>query len=412
MAVIKIKTIVELFDACQLENVVAGLRFKPEKIVFVGFDEMDSNRQEAIEKFFGMKRIRVIVEYEKIEDRYDYNAIYSKLLNIVETNSDCCFDLTGGREFVLAAMGEISAVKNIPMVQFDVKTGDFKRVKNCDGIEPLPKCSIKVDENVVLNGGTVIHGDKNDYNWNLNGELWHTIDILWNICKADCAKWNFQCGVFDNFEKYGYLDLKTLTVKAEINILKEHKKSTHIYDDILDLLKLNGYITDYKNDGKTITYRYKNSDIHQCLTKAGNVLELYTYKTAHEINQKNPGLYDDIDIGVFVDWDGKVFHKSYHKCETRNEVDVVIMRDMIPVFISCKNGNLDNEALYELYTVADKFGGQYAKKILLTSYVNSDKSKRRYLLKRAEDMGIITIEDVDKMTKKEFAGELIKHTIS
>ncbi len=411
MAVIEIKTIIELFDACQIENVVAGLRFLPEKIVFVGFDEvMKPRKQNALKKFFEMHNMNVEIEFEKIEDRYKYDTIYNKLLSIVEKNEDCCFDLTGGRELVLTAMGEISAVKNVPMVQFNVRTGRYIPVKNCENIEVAEKCSITIDESVVLNGGSVVHSDRNDYKWTFNNELYCAIDILWDICSMDCAKWNFQCDVFEGFEKFGSFDKNTLTVKASLSHIKECKKATFVDYDILSRLKKNGYILDYENDGEFITYRYKNSDIHQCLTKAGNILELYTYKTLQEINGDQPGLYDDIDVGVFVDWDGIEYKRSEHKRETRNEIDVVAIRDLVPIFISCKNGNIDNEALYELYTVADKFGGEYVKKILLTSFVSSDLNKRKYLLKRAEDMGIITIEDVDKMTKIKFKSELIKYT--
>ena len=33
----KVKTLIEIFDGCQIENVIAGLRLKPEKIIFIGY---------------------------------------------------------------------------------------------------------------------------------------------------------------------------------------------------------------------------------------------------------------------------------------------------------------------------------------------------------------------------------------
>ena len=39
-------TLIELFDSCQIENVIAALRFKPQKIVFVGFKEVMTKKRQ------------------------------------------------------------------------------------------------------------------------------------------------------------------------------------------------------------------------------------------------------------------------------------------------------------------------------------------------------------------------------
>ena len=73
------KTLIELFDTCQIENVIAALSFVPEKIVFVGFKEsMTEKRRNDLAKFFKMHGIEVKLEFE-IVGRYDYSAIYEKL---------------------------------------------------------------------------------------------------------------------------------------------------------------------------------------------------------------------------------------------------------------------------------------------------------------------------------------------
>ena len=77
--------------------------------------------------------------------------------------------------------------------------------------------------------------------------------------------------------------------------------------------------------------------------------------------------------------------------DTENESDGVMMRGMVPVFISCKNGYIDREELYKLNVVANRFGGKYAKKVLFaTSLDDSDYSQ--FLRQRAKDMGIKVIE--------------------
>ena len=83
---------------------------------------------------------------------------------------------------------------------------------------------------------------------------------------------------------------------------------------------------------------------------------------------------------------------------------------MRPVLISCKNGSVNKEALYELDTVASRYGGDYSKKILVTSYIATSQKQSRYILARAADMGIRVISGVDSMSHDEFIEALYKVT--
>ena len=48
--------LIELFDECQLNNVVASLAFKPEKIIFLGYKKvMNVQKTAALKKFFEIK---------------------------------------------------------------------------------------------------------------------------------------------------------------------------------------------------------------------------------------------------------------------------------------------------------------------------------------------------------------------
>ena len=403
--VVIIKTLIELFDSCQTENVVAGLRFLPKKIVFVGFKEvMTKKRLRDLNKFFELRNINIEIECE-IVGRYDYDAICNKLNEIIDRNEDCCFDLTGGKELVLTAMGDVSAVRNIPMFQFNVRTGELIRVKNCDDIAEPEKASMTVNECVLLNGGAVVSDGGADFNWDLNGDFKKDIDTIWEICKENCGLWNRQATVFDSFERFGTVD-DGCRVTVNLRKMRETGHDTLLDTELVSELVRRGLLTECSITENVLTYTYKNDQVRQCISKAGNILELYVYKTAKEIAETEPGFYDDIDIGVFVDWDGVVHDSTSKERDTRNEIDVILMRDLVPVFISCKNGEVHKEALYELSIMAERFGGEYARKILLTSYVNTDSDSKKYLLQRASDMGIKVIDGVDKMSKEEFAGEL------
>mgnify|MGYP002514930257 CR=1 FL=1 len=112
--------------------------------------------------------------------------------------------------------------------------------------------------------------------------------------------------------------------------------------------------------------------------------------TAKEIAYKEQGFYDDIDVGVIVDWDAD---DSRNTVDTRNEIDVMLMRDLVPVFISCKNGDIGEEELYKLHTVATRFGGPHVRKMLIATKLSQYKvpKSRDSLMQRAKDMDILTV---------------------
>ena len=113
---------------------------------------------------------------------------------------------------------------------------------------------------------------------------------------------------------------------------------------------------------------------------------------------------DDCKVGVHLDWDGIIHEKPGE--DVLNEIDVLSLKGIIPTFISCKSGKMDSHqslhALYELDTVAKRFGGKYAKKILATN----EELRIRYV-ERAEEMGI-DLRSVASVTSDTNRSEVIE----
>ncbi|MBQ4518462.1 MAG: DUF1887 family protein [Clostridia bacterium] len=389
-------TLIELFDDCQIENVIAGLRVCPEKIIFVGFKEtMEEKRTEALEAFFTMRNICIKLEYIVVE-RDDFAQICGVLHNIIDKNDDCCFDLTGGKELVLTAMGAVSSERNIPMIQFDVETGKMLRVRHAEDIPETENSTMTIAESMVLNGGSVVPDEEGFFEWDITEEFTKDVKAMWEICRNKCGLWNCCCFAFSILEENGILD-EELKLSADVRCLERKKIKIQWDNDVITALANQGLIKEFTIENNHISFAYKNRQVQACLTKAGNILELYTYLTLRGIAEKEPGCYDDIDIGVMVDWDGIIHDADAEEKDTSNEIDVMLMRDLVPVFISCKNGEVKKEALYELETVANKLGGKYAKKILLSTFVCKNPNSRKFIEQRAEDMGIRLITGVNKM---------------
>ncbi|MBO5930427.1 MAG: DUF1887 family protein, partial [Clostridia bacterium] len=138
-------TLIELFDDCQIENMIAGLKFRPEKIIFLGFkNTMTAKRKADLERFLEIKGLNITLEYE-IVSRYNYQEIVDRLLYLLERNDDCAFDLTGGKELVLLAMGNVAASHNVPMFQFDIHNDRIVEICGCDALPQGKEVSLTID---------------------------------------------------------------------------------------------------------------------------------------------------------------------------------------------------------------------------------------------------------------------------
>lgn len=400
---INIKTLIELFDDCQIENMIAGLKFEPEKIIFLGFEKtITEKRKEDLKKFLNLRGLSIELEYEIVE-RFDYQGIVDRLLHILDKNEDCAFDLTGGKELVLLAMGNVASSYNVPMFQFDIHNERFIEIKDCNDLPEEKQISLNISENVALNGGCVLGGNSTNSKWKLTVDFKEDILKTWVVCKKDCQLWNKNSTTFGLIEHFGINN--DLYVKSDIEKFGKSIDFPVFYEKILLHLQEKGLVRECRVNENTLEFRYKNGQVRKMLLKGGNILELYTYMIAHEISQENDGLYNDINVGVFIDWDGVMHEVKESVKDTRNEIDVMLMRGVKPVFISCKNGELKKEALYELDTVANRFGGEYAKRIIVTTDVGTNFKGYNYILQRAKDMDIKIIGDVNKMCKEEFKRE-------
>lgn len=403
----EIKTLIELFVEYQIENVIASLLYRPEKVVFMGYKNvMTARRRAAAERLFAMKKMKTEIEYV-FTDRYDYGEMTDKLRAIADENEDCVIDITGGKEVMLAAIGEVCSERKLPMIKFDLKYGRHMSVISGVPLRGGDDISLTIPEIVALNGGAVITDGGTDFQWVLSEDFKNDIESMWEICKKNCIQWNRQSMELAACERYGTAD-ENLNVRCAVSGGVRGQNIDLEYGFVQQLVK-RGLITHYTNKDGLISLTYKNEQVYRCLTKAGNILELYAYMLLNEIDDNEGGYYNDLDIGVFVDWDGEVHSGSEHIYDTKNEIDLIAMRGITPVFVSCKNGEARKEALYELDTLAEHFGGRYARKVLFATYISPDEDSKKYIEQRARDMNIVIIDGVDKMSREELKRVLRKN---
>ncbi len=407
---VKDMTYIEFFDKTSTENICSCLINIPERVVLIGDNSKVLKKySERYEKLFKDRGHNVDFIYRTV-NRNNLIDIVEKLSRLVEEYDDCVIDLTGGEDLCLVAAGIVSekyADKNIQMHRCNIRNN---KLVDCDkdGVtieKEVPK--LTVEENIHIYGGAVVYEDvkpQGTYVWDVDEEFHEEINAMWDICKKDVRLWNTQISVFAAAESVRDTKEDVLTTIAPAAAVEDVVESgggkfVSIGEIVRGLHKA-GLLREYSYDGETLKIKYKNMQIKRCLTKAGLALELKVFVTALAVKEDGDAVYSDAMNGVYIDWDGEI-DTDTQNYDTENEIDVVMMKGMVPVFVSCKNGRVEMEELYKLNTVADRFGGKYVKKVLIAEALDPDSAFTKYLRQRAFDMGIRLVENIHEKTQAE-----------
>lgn len=380
-------TNIEFFDIEPIENLITCFNYKMDRVIYFGYKgtmtpERISNTRKSLKRLCGITDAKFIEVSKTNLDRM-LETIEAEIKNERREGHNCFFDLTGGEDLLMVAMGILSTKYEMPMHQYQVYTNKLivLNEKDVPGIEQkgeLRHVKFTLDDAIAIQGGVINYRQQKTSKSHLDDEEFEKdVSKIWRVVKDSPRRWNGLSGVFKNLI---YQEKEHLTVVTDPEKLKEvlRKCSGINYRQALvALCELRDYgiLKNVQTEGNEIRFTYKNEIIRECLLDAGCPLELHTY-----YEKKNCGRYSDCRVGVHVDWDGVVNGKTE---DVINEVDVLALEGFIPVFISCKNGKVNQMALYELKTVARRFGGRYAKMKLAVTQKLSEAHEER-----AEEMGI------------------------
>lgn len=401
-------TVVEFFINSPLENMISCMSLRPQKVIFVG----DGRRMRRFVSIYESvaKRLGIDSVFEvRTAPNNSINALTKVLTDIIETEDDCCFDLTGGEDLALVAMGIVfqsyKGVKNIQMQRFNIRTG---RLIDCDSDDDTPSVyssvSMKVHEYIALFGGAITDSVKYDATRD------EDLKKLWDICRMKPHAWNKAINVLGQSAVTRFDEGKSYVEVDKIGCFKIFG-NTFKFEEIknfISYLSEKGLVKNVEETNNKLSFAYSSSTVKKCLSKAGDVLELTVLSAASRLkNNDGTPYYNDCISGVVIDWDG-VYGSSSSFNGTVNEIDAILMRGLTPVFVSCKNGSVDESELYKLATVSDRFGGVYAKKVLILSNFKKKGYAKEYFLQRAKDMDIRIVENAGRLTEEELASILKK----
>ncbi len=411
-------TIIEFFDRAPIENIISSLTMKAEKVVFIGTGKGMERQGAELHRFLEAKGIAMEFSYVHI-NKHELWSIVDTLEGIVKHEAECVFDLNGGEDLLLVAMGIVFEryrnEKRIEMHRYNIRSG---AVSDCDGdgiVLPEPHYNLSVEDYIAMHGGAIRFANAGEraagtVQWKLSEDFQQDVLKLWEICKGSPAAWNRRISFLNELEGRGSRDSDSLRVSLELERVLARREGRDKLDQLSELLaamEKAGCISGLNLSDTELSFSYKDMQVKRCIIKAGNVLELTTMILAMRARRVDGSkLYTDAMNGVCIDWDGEFHSGEESILDVENEIDVFLMRGLIPILVSCKNGMVNSDELYKLRTVANRFGGNYARRVLVTTYINRTARSREALRQRAREMEVELIENVHLMTNEEFEKKL------
>lgn len=388
------KVMVEFYSQEPLENVMAMIKYRPEKIIFLGHkDSMITKRIKDIKDFRDFQCPRTDLEFIEVP-KDDLNGAIDMLTGIIRENPGVRFELTGGSELILIALGCIAARMDISKLRIDPFTGKEIDIRGAVVRTTDYHYNIGIAEDIILHGGVLTNKTGSYSEWKFTEEFREDIRTLWDICKKYKTNWNKYCSIIDELRK----NTPNQREGWEMLYKSQLGEAIHLLEDLRDVRM----IKDYSESGKRVNFRFKNNMVKKVIGKAGNILELHVY----EVATRDGYLFTDAIIGAHIDWDGEIHSIENPGYDTINEIDVILMKNVCPIFISCKNGKVGGSALHELETVSRKFGGKYARKALVLGKACDNTTGTQYFKQRARDMHIWVIDDVFRLSDEQLLNRL------
>lgn len=359
----------EIMSDDLLENVIACMNYKIDRVIVFSLKKSDEIvLKNFLLKYCGVKEV-CFYFFEENDIEVCVEKIHNIISNEMIVNNKCFFDLTGSNNILSMIFGMLSNKLDIPIYTYDIINNNVINLNKIakDQLQNIKKENIKP---FTINMLIELRGGKINFNLQKNTKkkncvsFFEDIDCIYEIAKENYKYWN----LFSNFLGFLFKNEEKLIVNKSKNVIFQSfdlinidKKMLSIFNSILEQLSEKKII--YKIDDFIDGYNFsiKNLFIKDCLLEGGCILELHTY--IEEIKKGKECM-----IGAHIDWDG-IIHKK-NGIDVINEIDVISLDKNVLTFISCKTGKLGSQqslhSLYELETVAKRFGGKYVKKVLVS----------------------------------------------
>ncbi len=371
------KTLIELYDDSPIENVLATLVFSPQECVLLCPPEIAKSRElkSATKNFLKHRGIDTKLTFIPVS--MDNAVKIARVMKEVQdSHQDCAINISGGSDAALFAAGAVAYKCLTPVFTYSRRKNTFFEINNASFARGVvPNIKLDVESSLLMAGGTLLPGRAD--NAELESRI-EQIDSLFAIYGKFRRIWNRQISWF---QKVSSSEPGVLDVSGP---LTEHTGNGNVTveQSLFTALAQSKLILDLEITEDSICFRFPDETVRFWLRDVGAVLELQLWRAC-----KAAGCFDDVVLSAIVNWQ----NGSIRSDSVTNEIDVMAVQELSPVFISCKACEVHTEALNELSILRERFGGKYSRAILATSGIAGSRN-RASVRNRAAKLGIELIE--------------------
>lgn len=373
------KTLIELYDERPLENVLSAEMFRPERIVYICPETVFNDKQKHLSLVEYFKHRGIELELVFLKTRfYEMNAILELLRETVIKYPDCALDVSGGTDDALFAAGRLSAEMNLPVFTYSRKLNRYFSISGAPFDEELD-CNVKynVEDFFLMAGGSMHMGRVDNA---VLDKYMDDIDPYFELYLRNRRKWQNVVNYVQRISKAGAEGYYSLEVSGDYTVKGDRGRKIDAPEDVLREYEEIGFISELNIDrSRGVSFKFRDSQIRSWMRDIGSVLELYVYKACID-----SGVFNDVRTSAVVYWEG---YDSKQENAVSNELDVMCAQGVTPVFISCKTGAVQTEALNELAILRDRFGSNMAKAAIVTADRGGGAMRNR-----ASELGITVID--------------------
>lgn len=368
------RTLIELYDTSPIRNVLATVMFRPQEMILICPPEVaeDPNQKRSLRDFFAYLNCPVKLTLIPVT-LLDAGKTERVLREVLESHQDCAIDISGGTDAALFAAGVASG--DTPVFTYSTRKDTFFEIKNAPFARSLPNTvHLDVRSCLMMAGGTLLPGREDNAGL---AEMSDRIDRLFRVYSAFRPQWNRQISYI---QKISSAEPGVLEAGGQLRE-KAGNKNVDADGEFFGALEEAGLILNLQHTDESVSFRFPDERVRFWLRDVGAVLELQVFRACHAA-----GCFDDVVLSAVVNWQsGKINRDS-----VTNEIDVMAVQGIQPVFISCKTSEVHTDALNELAILRDRFGGKFARAILVTSGVTG--KTREPVRRRADKLSIELVE--------------------
>lgn len=371
------KVLIELYDKDTLKNIVAPLTLRPDRVVYLydkGMDDRDAFR--SLVTCFQKNMPNIVVEDIPV-DISSVKTLCAAVCRVAERYeaANCTLELTGGSELMMIGAYQAGLEMGIRMVHTDLVKGCITDIETDEKLTDIATLTL---ENFIDAKGACLWGNpisRRDRNAMMPSTIWH------GFCSAICGDWKVTCSWLQTVAARGFSH--DLQMESRRNIHTKSGKPVSPKDEILLEFEKNGFFKKLSLDKNGVWIRFNSLQDKQYCINYGVWLELYVYVAA-----ASSGAFEDVKLGTMIDWN------VYDGLKIGgNEIDVMLMEDSLPVFISCKLKDADTAALNELLIAKKRLGGWFSKGIIVT--FSREKQEGTGTYQRCKMLGLEMLDERD-----------------